>query len=85
MNIFKYKLSHGTNRFLLPSGSRWLQPMVDPEGFICIWALQPVDKWTDTFELEVCFTGENHPLTSLDTYLGSLTHNNLVYHVFQLC
>ena len=83
MNIFKHTLTYGFNHLRLPIATQFLDFQVQNDYFV-IWTLAPEDGVYQERTILVCYTGANSDVHTYDIYLGTVQHDGLVYHAFEL-
>ena len=82
MKIFKHQLHYGMNNLFLPSQARFLDVQMQ-NGNIVIWYLAEDPEGSYDRNILVCFTGKEVNIHTYDIYLGTVQHEDLVYHVFE--
>ena len=83
MNIFRHTLTYGFNYLNLPIAAQFLDFQV-LNDYLTIWTLVPKEAPCQERTILVCYTGENTDLHTYDIYLGTVQHDGLVYHAFEL-
>ena len=83
MKIFKYTLQYGMNELFLPQDALFLDVQLQND-MLTIWTLAEQPEGSFQRNVLVCFTGKEIDVTNNDIYLGTVQHQDLVYHIFEI-
>jgi hypothetical protein len=80
--IYKYEIGLGSS-VDMPLGADVVHCGLDPNGNICIWAM--VDPELDLKRTRgFVVVGTGHPLSEVDTYIGSFVQGSFVWHICEV-
>jgi hypothetical protein len=82
MRIWKFRLEiTDSQQVKMPEGARVIHVGLDPQGELCMWAEVMVqNKQT---ERTIYVVGTGHVVSPNAKYLGSVTMNPFVWHVYE--